>query len=150
MALMELDVERLLEELGVALRALCSDPDLAVLLYQPALADGAPVLSTTSSGDIPEFASPEAAQQFVDDKLGGARGPLEPRQLQSENGYSILLDIPFSLLASRQETLAPETDRRRYAPPPLLRRMVQAGLLGRKSGRGFYDHSQQPPVPVVL
>lgn len=27
-----------------------------------------------------------------------------------------------------------------YAPPPLLRRMVQSGMLGRKSGRGFYDY----------
>lgn len=31
----------------------------------------------------------------------------------------------------------------RYAAPPLLRRMVTAGLLGRKSGRGFYDYSQK-------
>lgn len=30
-----------------------------------------------------------------------------------------------------------------YAPPPLLRRMVQSGLLGRKSGRGFYDHQER-------
>jgi 3-hydroxybutyryl-CoA dehydrogenase len=36
----------------------------------------------------------------------------------------------------------------RYAPPPLLRRMVQAALLGRKSGRGFYDYSQEPPAPT--
>jgi 3-hydroxybutyryl-CoA dehydrogenase len=28
----------------------------------------------------------------------------------------------------------------RYASPPLLRRMVTAGLLGRKSGRGFYTY----------
>ncbi|MDX1469768.1 MAG: 3-hydroxyacyl-CoA dehydrogenase family protein, partial [Acidimicrobiia bacterium] len=27
-----------------------------------------------------------------------------------------------------------------YASPPLLNRMVEAGLLGRKSGRGFYDY----------
>jgi 3-hydroxybutyryl-CoA dehydrogenase len=29
-----------------------------------------------------------------------------------------------------------------YAAPPLLRRMVLAGYLGRKSGRGFYDYSK--------
>jgi 3-hydroxybutyryl-CoA dehydrogenase len=29
----------------------------------------------------------------------------------------------------------------RYAAPPLLRRMVEAGLLGRKSGKGFYDYT---------
>ena len=31
-----------------------------------------------------------------------------------------------------------------YAPPPLLRRMVLAGHLGRKSGRGFYDYGGRP------
>jgi 3-hydroxybutyryl-CoA dehydrogenase len=38
----------------------------------------------------------------------------------------------------------------RYAPPPLLRRMVGAGLFGRKSGRGFYDYASDPPIPVDL
>ncbi len=38
----------------------------------------------------------------------------------------------------------------RYAPPPLLTRMVLAGLAGRKSGRGFYDYSTEPPTPVDL
>jgi 3-hydroxybutyryl-CoA dehydrogenase len=35
----------------------------------------------------------------------------------------------------------------RFAAPPLLKRMVLAGTLGRKTGRGFYDYSQDPPVP---
>jgi len=38
----------------------------------------------------------------------------------------------------------------RYAAPPLLRRMALAGLYGRKSGKGFYDYSVDPPVPVEL
>ena len=37
----------------------------------------------------------------------------------------------------------------RFASPPLLKRMVQAGMMGRKSGKGFYDYSQDPPVPVA-
>jgi 3-hydroxybutyryl-CoA dehydrogenase len=39
---------------------------------------------------------------------------------------------------------------KRYASPPLLRRMVSLGYFGRKAGRGFYDYSQDPPVPTDL
>jgi 3-hydroxybutyryl-CoA dehydrogenase len=40
-----------------------------------------------------------------------------------------------------------EFKERRFAAPPLMRRMVLAGFLGRKSGRGFYDYSVEPPRP---
>jgi 3-hydroxybutyryl-CoA dehydrogenase len=39
---------------------------------------------------------------------------------------------------------------KRYAPPPLLRRMISLGYFGRKSGRGFYDYSEDPPRPLEL
>ncbi|MBL8202909.1 MAG: 3-hydroxybutyryl-CoA dehydrogenase [Blastocatellia bacterium] len=44
-----------------------------------------------------------------------------------------------------------EFKEKRFAAPPLLKRMVQAGMLGRKSGRGFYDYSDpKNPVPLKL
>ena len=44
-----------------------------------------------------------------------------------------------------------EFKEKRFAPPPLLKRMVMAGLHGRKSGRGFYDYSDpNDPKPMNL
>jgi 3-hydroxybutyryl-CoA dehydrogenase len=39
---------------------------------------------------------------------------------------------------------------KRYASPPLLKRMVSLGYFGRKRGKGFYDYSQDPPAPMEL
>lgn len=44
------------------------------------------------------------------------------------------------------EIMFDEYREKRYAPPPLLKRMVLAGMFGRKSGKGFYDYSVDPPV----
>jgi len=44
-----------------------------------------------------------------------------------------------------------EFKEKRFAPPPLLKRMVMAGLYGRKCGRGFYDYSDPTnPCPMNL
>ncbi len=50
------------------------------------------------------------------------------------------------------EIMFNEFREKRFAPPPLLKRMVLAGLYGRKSGRGFYDYTKDPknPTPMSL
>src|SRR5207245_10029376 len=48
------------------------------------------------------------------------------------------------------EIMFTESREQRYAPPPLLKRMVLAGMNGRKSGKGFYDYSVDPPKVLAL
>jgi 3-hydroxybutyryl-CoA dehydrogenase len=88
-----------------------------------------------------------------------------------ENGVGTITDIdagmqlgaghpmgPFTLLdfvgldtvERVAEVMFDEYREQRFAPPPLLRRLVRAGHLGRKAGRGFYDHTVDPPVPSAL
>ena len=48
------------------------------------------------------------------------------------------------------EIMFAEYKEQKYAPPPLLKRMVLAGMYGKKSGKGFYDYSANPPVVSSL
>jgi 3-hydroxybutyryl-CoA dehydrogenase len=70
----------------------------------------------------------------------GANHPMGPFELLDFVG----LDTSHSV----GEIMFEEYRERRFAPPPTLRKMVAAGYLGRKSGRGFYDYSGDQPVPM--
>ena len=48
------------------------------------------------------------------------------------------------------EIMFNEFREKRFAPPPLLKRMVMAGLYGRKSGRGFYDYTKDSKNPTPM
>jgi len=75
------------------------------------------------------------------------------RGMQLGCGYPMgpltLLDfVGLDTTCSIADIMFDDFRERRFAPPPLLKRMVQAGLCGRKSGKGFYDYSQEPPTPT--
>ena len=69
----------------------------------------------------------------------GAGYPMGPLALADFVGLDTLARIGDIMFDEYRET--------RHAAPPLLKRMVTAGWLGRKSGRGFYDYSAEPPAP---
>jgi 3-hydroxybutyryl-CoA dehydrogenase len=50
--------------------------------------------------------------------------------------------IGLDTTAAVAESLYAEFKEQLFSPPPLLCRMVEAGLLGRKSSRGFYDYAR--------
>ena len=61
-------------------------------------------------------------------------------------GPFVLLDfVGLDTTYKIAEIMFAEYREQRYAPPPLLKRMVLAGYYGRKSGKGFYDYSATPP-----
>jgi 3-hydroxybutyryl-CoA dehydrogenase len=77
------------------------------------------------------FATKEDIDTAIKLGLGHPMGPLE------------LLDlIGIDTMTSVGEVLYDEFRSPEFAPPPLARRMVQAGQLGRKTGKGFYDYSK--------
>ncbi len=72
----------------------------------------------------------------------GAGHPMGPLTLLDFVGLDTVVRIADIMFDQYRET--------RYAPPPLLRRMVSAGYMGRKSGQGFYDWRGDQPVPMEL
>ncbi|WP_406209456.1 3-hydroxybutyryl-CoA dehydrogenase [Kitasatospora sp. NBC_01560] len=78
----------------------------------------------------------EAGHAGVEDidagMVHGCAHPMGPLALADLIGLDTVQAIAESLYDEYKEPL--------YAPPPLLARMVEAGLLGRKSGRGFHAH----------
>ena len=64
--------------------------------------------------------------------VDGCAHPMGPLALSDLIGLDTVQAVAQSIYAEFKEPL--------YAPPPLLLRMVEAGLLGRKTGRGFFDY----------
>jgi len=64
--------------------------------------------------------------------VNGAGYPMGPLTLSDLIGNDTMLAVSEAFMDEYQDP--------RYAAPPLLRRMVEAGLLGRKAGRGFYEY----------
>ncbi|WP_431856305.1 3-hydroxybutyryl-CoA dehydrogenase [Azospirillum sp.] len=79
--------------------------------------------------------------QSIDTALKlGANHPMGPLELADFIG----LDTCLAVMQVLYEGLADS----KYRPCPLLVKYVEAGWVGRKVGRGFYDYSKTPPVPT--
>jgi 3-hydroxybutyryl-CoA dehydrogenase len=77
-----------------------------------------------------------ATREHIDEGMVlGCAHPMGPLALTDLIGLDTTMAVAESLYEEFKEPL--------YAPPPLLARMVEAGLLGRKTGRGFYEHTRR-------
>lgn len=70
----------------------------------------------------------------------GARHPMGPLELADFIGLDTCLAVMYVLYDGLADS--------KYRPCPLLVKYVEAGWVGRKSGRGFYDYSGDTPVPT--
>lgn len=74
------------------------------------------------------------AEDIDSGMVKGCAHPMGPLTLTDLIGLDTTMAVANSLYEEFKEPL--------YAPPPLLARMVEAGLLGRKTGRGFYEYAK--------
>lgn len=72
------------------------------------------------------------AEDIDQGMVKGCAHPMGPLALADLIGLDTVMSVAESLYAEHREQL--------YAPPPLLQRLVAAGLLGRKTGRGLYSY----------
>jgi 3-hydroxybutyryl-CoA dehydrogenase len=84
----------------------------------------------------------QAAVADIDAAVVAACGvPMGPLTLMDLIGLDVSLDV--------METMFEETRDQRYAPAPLLRRLVMAGDLGRKTGRGYYRYDGSETIATL-
>jgi 3-hydroxybutyryl-CoA dehydrogenase len=79
-----------------------------------------------------------SAEDIDTGMVDGCAHPMGPLALTDLIGLDTTMAVAQSMYAEFKEPL--------YAPPPLLLRMVEAGLLGRKAGRGFFDYGGRAPA----
>jgi 3-hydroxybutyryl-CoA dehydrogenase len=73
-----------------------------------------------------------SAEDIDQGMVKGCAHPMGPLALSDLIGLDTVMGVAETLYAEHREQL--------YAPPPLLQRLVAAGLLGRKTGRGLYSY----------
>ncbi len=130
-------------------RTICTSEETIETVKQFALSLGkTPVLAKDTAGFIVNFLlipyllsairlleNGMASREDIDTAMQlGCGYPMGPLTLLDYVGLDTTLWAAEAIYEEYKDPL--------YAPPPLLRRMVLSGMLGRKSGKGFYDYSK--------